>query len=69
MTTIDLNEDADEASAHLQAIEECEEHDSLLNNWERQFLDSIGNQIQKGNPLNQTQVDKLQEIWNKVMNY
>ncbi|AEJ01217.1 hypothetical protein Nit79A3_1385 [Nitrosomonas sp. Is79A3] len=51
---------------HLKMVEECEFNESLLNDWECDFIDSIRNQIDEGRNLSERQIEKLEDIWEKV---
>jgi hypothetical protein len=48
---------------HLQQIEDCENRESRLDDWQRGFIDSVKRQIMDGRPLSRSQVDKLDETW------
>jgi hypothetical protein len=47
-------------------IQYCEEHESKMTNWERNFIDSIQDQFGRGNSLSGKQVVTLNKIWSKV---
>lgn len=49
-----------------QMIEDCEARDSKLSEWEQKFIDSIGRQLAKNGSLSQTQLERLEQIWEKV---
>lgn len=51
---------------HLQLIEDCENRESRLSDWDRSFLDSIKRQLEGGGTLTEKQSDKLDEIWERV---
>lgn len=51
---------------HLNMVEDCESNESLLSDWECEFIDSISNQIDEGRDLSEAQIDKLEEIWETV---
>lgn len=55
--------DNDEA---LQLIEDCENRESRLTDWERGFVDSVKRQIGSGRTLTEKQSDRLDEIWQRV---
>lgn len=57
---------SDWTSEYLQLIEDCEARESRLSDWDRQFLDSIKNQLADGRPLSRKQTDKLDEIWERA---
>ena len=50
-------------SEHNQMIEECEERDSRLSDWERNFLDSVSSQSYS---LTEKQAATLESIHRKV---
>jgi hypothetical protein len=43
-------------------IEDCERRQEKLNDWEQQFIQSLGKQIGKGKSLTSKQLDKLEVI-------
>lgn len=45
-------------------IDDCFKREKKLNDWERKFLHSICEQIDRG--LSPAQADKLEAIWDKV---
>lgn len=47
-------------------IEECEEHEERLTDWERQFIDSLSKQLANGSFLSIKQDDALVRIWGRV---
>ena len=49
-------------------IEDCENRESRLTDWERSFIDSLANQRRGDNPFTLTdrQVSVLERIWNKA---
>lgn len=51
---------------YLGTIEECEDHDSKLTTWEREFLDSLSTHLAEGREPTLKQVDKLDQIWTRV---
>lgn len=48
---------------HEQMIEDCEQRESRLSDWERSFIDSIGKQLRDGRPLTTKQAEALDSIW------
>ncbi len=50
----------------IQMIDDCVERESKLNDWERNFISSIGDKADKHIMLSQPQRDKLDDIWNRV---
>lgn len=56
----------DDQEEHLELIQDCENRESRMSDWERSFIDSIKSQIQKGNSLTEKQEATLDTIWTKV---
>ena len=54
------NEEAD------QLIADCENRESRLSDWERQFIDSVSQQRGNGRHLSERQAETLETIWNKA---
>jgi hypothetical protein len=50
----------------LQMIEDCENRETKMSEWEQQFIDSISIQVGRGNALTGKQVQTLERIWNRV---
>lgn len=55
-----INED------HLQMVKDCEDRESLLDEWETGFISSIRDRLENGKSLTDTQEEKLDKIWDKV---
>lgn len=51
---------------HLNAIEDIEENEGQLSAWERNFIDSIKSRLMDGRTLTEPQVNKLEQIWERV---
>jgi hypothetical protein len=51
---------------YLQLIEDCENRSEKLSDWELGFIDSLGRQIEEGRMPTGLQIEKLDEIWNRV---
>ena len=51
---------------HEQMIEDCENRESRLSDWERGFIASIGEQLESGRTLSEKQISRLDSIWEKV---
>lgn len=49
-----------------QLIEDCENRESRLSDWERSFVDSLKSQRAQGRPLTKRQVERLEELWDKA---
>jgi len=58
--------DGQDFEEYEQMIEDCENRDSRLSPWAREFLESIKARIKRGDPLTVNQVDKLNEVWEKA---
>ncbi len=50
----------------MTLIEDCENRESRLSEWERGFIESVKGQLVKNNGLHKDQISKLEEIWEKV---
>lgn len=57
---------SDWTTEYLQMIEDCEDREDRLNDWEREFIDSIKTQIVIGRALSPKQAERLDEIWEKA---
>ena len=51
---------------HAVMIEDCENRESKLSDWERSFVDSVSKLIEKGFSLTDKQASTLDSIWEKV---
>lgn len=51
---------------HEQMIADCEKRESRLDDFERNFIDSIGRQLAEGRALSPKQVDTLERTWEKA---
>ena len=51
---------------HEQMIEDCENRESKLSDWERGFIASIGEQLESGRTLSEKQTSRLDSIWEKA---
>lgn len=51
---------------HLTMVEDCENRESKLTDWERSFVDSLRAQLERSRPLTPKQVDTLDAIWERV---
>lgn len=51
---------------HEQLIEDCENREEKLSDWERGFIDSIGKQLADGRALTEKQAETLEAIWERV---
>ena len=57
---------ADWTIAYLDVIDECEQQESKLSDWERNFLDSIRNRLNLGFHPTSKQIEILDNIRVKV---
>lgn len=51
---------------HLTMVEDCENRESKLTDWERGFIDSLRTQLERGRTLSEKQADRLDAIWERV---
>ena len=50
-----------------QMIEDCQQRESRLSDWERKFIDDIDQRLGVGGEsLSEKQADKLESIWDRV---
>lgn len=49
-----------------QMIEDCEQRESRLDDWERGFVSDISQRLAEGQSLTGPQDDKLVEIWERI---
>jgi hypothetical protein len=47
-------------------VQDCENRESKLTDWEREFVDSISRQLAQGRALSEKQADRLDAIWERV---
>lgn len=50
----------------ITLVEDCENREQHLSDWERQFIDSVRHQLDAGHPLTTKQSQTLDDIWEKV---
>ena len=48
---------------YMDMVEDCEERESRLTEWESSFIDSIKDQLGRERPLSVKQIDTLESIW------
>lgn len=53
-------------SEQLTMVEDCEERESRLTEWEAGFLDSIRRRLEQEKPLSEKQADTLDRIWERA---
>lgn len=51
---------------HMEMIEDCMARESMLSDWESNFIDDISHRIGEHKPLTPKQAEKLESIWEKV---
>ena len=51
---------------YAQMIADCEKRESKLSDWERGFIDSLEQQISNGKAPSRKQIERLDEIWERV---
>ncbi len=51
---------------YMTLIADCETRESRLTDWERKFVDSLRSQIENGRTPNRTQIETLDEVWEKA---
>ena len=54
---------SDWAAEYMQLIEDCENRESRLNDWQRTFIDSMRRQIESGRQPTPKQIEALNEVW------
>ena len=55
-----------ERDEHATMIADCVARESKLSDWERSFIDSLGNYLSSGGALSEKQVAQLDKIWNAI---
>lgn len=55
------------ADEYLTMIDDCEQREQRLTDWERGFVDSLRRQIEQGLRPTQKQIEKLDSIWEKAI--
>ena len=53
-------------SEYLQLIDDCEQRESRLSDWERGFIDSMREQIGSGRVPSSMQLDTLDAAWERA---
>lgn len=51
---------------YLTLTDDCEKRSEKLSEWELQFIDSLRRQIEDGRMPTRNQIEKLDEIWERV---
>lgn len=57
---------SDWTSEYRQLVDDCEARESRLTDWQRGFIDSIRDRLDKGVPLSARQIETLDDIWERV---
>ena len=47
-------------------INDCAARAKDMSDWECQFMDDIGDRADRGIPLSEKQLDKLNDIWSRI---
>ena len=50
----------------LQLVEDCETRESRLSDWEREFIESLRERLDRDRGLSDRQVEVLEKIWANV---
>lgn len=58
--------DGEDFEEYEVLIGDCQDRHRKLSSWEKDFLDSIQAQINRWSRLSEAQVEKLNEIWERV---
>lgn len=51
---------------YARMLEDCEKRESQLSEWEASFVDSLSDQISRGRQPTPKQIEKLDDIWERV---
>jgi hypothetical protein len=51
---------------YYQLLDDCEARESQLTDWERNFIDSLRNRLDKEDSLTPKQIETLDTIWERV---
>ena len=54
---------SDWTSEYMTLIDDCEKREERLNDWERQFIDSLRSQIEAGRRPSVKQIEVLDRVW------
>lgn len=61
-----MNKQAGWASEYLTMINDCEQRESSITDWERGYLDSLRAWIEDGRRPSEKQIERLEKIWEKA---
>lgn len=53
-------------SEYLRMAHDCEQRESQLTDWERDFIESVGYRLGNELALSQKQLETLENIWERV---
>jgi hypothetical protein len=51
---------------HEQMVEDCEQRESRLSEWEVGYIDSIAKQLREGRSLTEKQAETLDQVWGRA---
>jgi hypothetical protein len=51
---------------HLEMLDDCEDRDTKMTEWELGFCESIRDRLENNVPLTVKQADTLENIWERV---
>lgn len=51
---------------NMTMVQDCENRESKLTDWERSFIDSIRRQLENGRGLSEKQRESLDQVWERV---
>lgn len=51
---------------YMEMVDDCENRESQMNEWECEFIESISNRLAEDSPLSEKQIEKLNAIWEKA---
>ena len=54
------------ATEYMQMIDDCEQRESRLTEWDANFIDSIKHQIERGKALTPKQTETIDDIWERA---
>ncbi len=54
------------ADEYLQLVDDCEERESKLSDWERGFVESIRSRLEQGITLTPKQTETLSNVWERA---
>ena len=54
------------AAEYLQLVEDCENRESRLTDWQRGFIDSMCRQLEAGRRPTPKQIEALDDVWEQA---